>query len=87
MPLLPDMGEVMAFTAHDVRHMGVCPGCKGLLDKRQAVPTDVAHWHGKCAFDALGADGLVALPAEATRKVTLADVGHAVMRRLLDRCP
>jgi hypothetical protein len=49
----------------------------------QSVPLDGGYWHGKCAVDAVGIEGLVALHPDDTAHVTIADVGVEGMRRLL----
>lgn len=77
----------MVFKAHDVRRLRLCAGCRkpGLLDTMLVLGRDreVALFHGSCAAASMGEDGLLALPASERRKLTVADTGVALMRRLL----
>lgn len=69
--------------AHDVRHLTRCKGCNRLGLDFEMVEAKGGHWHGRCVFERLG-EGVLALPPAERNKLTIADVGVAMMRRLLD---
>ena len=72
--------------AHDVRHLRGCDHCKQIGDDRYMVYVkERGLWlHGFCTVDVLGAAGLLELPEEQIGKVTIGEVGPALMRQLVD---
>ncbi len=69
--------------AHDVRKLTKCLGCARLGLKPEMVETAQGHWHGACIYQQLG-EGVLDLPLAERKKLTIADVGVPMMRRLLD---
>jgi len=68
--------------AHDVRHLTRCRGCNRLGLRFDMIEHN-GSWHGRCVFEAIG-EGVLALPLAERNKLTIADVGVPMMRRLLD---
>jgi hypothetical protein len=71
--------------ANDVRPLNLCPVCGKLGDAQAMVKVGPMRspTHDRCAFAQLG-DGIVSLPKEERAKFTVAAVGVAMMRRLID---
>lgn len=82
--ILGSQSRETAMKAHDVRHLRVCPGCRGLADGRQMIKTADGLWCDACAFKHLGLDGVLKLPLSEQNKFTLATLGPKAMKRLVE---
>ena len=71
-------------TAHDVRHLCVCPKCGSIGDDRDMPLVGSQPMHDVCAYRHLGVAGILRLPATERRKFTIGSVGPIAMRRLLE---
>jgi hypothetical protein len=69
--------------AHDVRRLCICVVCNGLGDRRIMIAHSSAWYHGRCFATALGKRALLALPRKETNRLTLGDLGNALMKALL----
>lgn len=67
-------------TAHDVRHLTICPRCRHLGDKRTMVHVGEELVHGACVVPA----EIMSLPLNEQDKLTLSDIGLDMMRALLE---
>lgn len=72
-------------TVDAVRHLMICAHCRSLGDRRNMVTLDTGRWHGKCYIDKFGKVELLKLPETELRKLTLGDIGPAMMRTILER--
>lgn len=76
-------------TCHDVRHLRVCSGCKGVGDGRQMIREPrgkgARHHHGRCYIESHGMTLFLRLPSEETDKLTLGDIGPVAAAALLAR--
>jgi len=70
-------------SAHDVRHLKLCPHCRDIGDDRLMVKRDGKDWHGRCFSAAFGLDALLGLSDEQKRRLTLGDIGPDAMAKLL----
>lgn len=73
-------------TAHDVRHMRPCDICKGIVDKRHALPIRAnVYVHGRCYIAQWGIGQMLQLPETALNSLTLGDIGGNAMKAIIDR--
>ena len=85
----------LARTAHDVRHLCVCEGCKELADDRDTVNPDHTqpfyrdtNWHPKCYYEKFGRQAVVErLSRDNQNKFRLCDIPAELMRELLEVKP
>jgi hypothetical protein len=68
----------LARTAHDVRHLCVCEGCKELADDRDTVQ----GMHPKCFHKKFGPDGVMALSDEDQGKFRMCDLPVSFLKKL-----
>jgi hypothetical protein len=73
-------------TAHDVRRLEGCAHCNGIGHRDSMVlgfPYANDYFHGRCFVAAHGIDALLDMPEQAA-KLSLGDLGFALMTKLLD---
>ena len=89
---LPGAGSIIDVpapkTAHSVRQLKLCASCGAvghgphMLSRLVPEGLDGLH-HGRCVVLILTCDAVLALPSKERNKLTLADTGPALMRKLL----
>ncbi len=76
-------------TAHDVRRLCVCHGCRQLGDRRNMIELkrdargEHRYFHGRCYVKSYRLARLLALPSEQLERLTLGDVGVYVMQKIV----
>lgn len=69
----------LARTAHDVRHLCVCEGCRDLADDRDTV----RGMHPKCFYRKFGDDAVKALDTDDQAKFRICDIPADLMKILM----
>lgn len=73
----------MSLTAHDVRHLRVCPYCYGLCDDRESLPVGISFAHGLCVIKRDGVAGIIRKHTRAILgSLTTGDIGWPNMKTL-----
>jgi len=70
-------------TAHDVRHLTVCPHCNRIGDDREMIKVGREHMHSPCAVKSLGKAGLLKLPKAERGKIRFCDLNLRLARALI----
>lgn len=81
----------LARTAHDVRHLCICEGCKELADDRDTVTTFKVRlfkefaWHPKCFHERYGDEAVLSLRPRDQAKFRLCDIPADLMKILVSK--
>lgn len=70
----------LAKTAHDVRHLCICRGCKQLADDRDVVK----EMHPSCFYEKFGSEAVLALLADDLGKFRICDLPVHVLKMAND---
>lgn len=87
-PMFSDLGplpEIAMRSAHDVRHLHICPACGQLADGRHMIFSNKRHWHGRCFGARHGIDTLCDMPRTQLEKLTIGDIGPDAMNEIIRR--
>ena len=81
------MSKIQLKTSHDVRHLKICTDCGQVGDDRQMLRLQARGgdklFHGSCAVKGFTFEGLLQLPISEIGKLTLADTGVELMKRII----
>lgn len=77
--------EIELKTCHDIRHWTECGICNGIGDDRKMLVWSRMYVHGACLVETVDAKHIMRLPEKELSKLTLADMGPALAKRLLNK--
>lgn len=71
-----------ARTAHEVRTLRPCAVCQNIGNTHSMIDSNKEWFHGRCFVARFGGKALGALPESKTGRLTLGDLGVALMKAL-----